>query len=84
MVKWLGKSVEVYRCNSDGSVGDCLGTYRFDDTGYGAESGYGSSRILRGRTVGTIENGTCIDFYKDTYSEAVNYGRRNVYIRFID
>lgn len=84
MVKWLGRSVEVYKCNSDGSAGSYIGTYTFDDTGYGAESGYGSSKILKGRTVGTIENGTCIDFYHNTESECYKYGRRDVYIRFID
>lgn len=84
MVKWLNKSVNIYKCNKDGSVGDLLGTYRFDDTGYGAESGMGDSKILDGRTVGTIENGTCIDFYYTTESECIEYGRRNVYIQFID
>ena len=84
MVKWLNKSVNIYKCNKDGSVGDLLGTYRFDDTGYGAESGMGDSKILDGRTVGTIENGTCIDFYYTTESECIDYGRRNVYIQFID
>lgn len=84
MIKWLNKSVNIYKCNKDGSVGDLLGTYRFDDTGYGAESGMGDSKILDGRTVGTIENGTCIDFYYTTESECIDYGRRNVYIQFID
>lgn len=84
MVKWLNKSVNIYKCNKDGSVGELLGTYRFDDTGYGADSGMGNSKILDGRTVGTIENGTCIDFYYTTESECIEYGRRNVYIQFID
>lgn len=61
-VSWLNRSVNIYKCNSDGTVGDFIGTYTFDDTGYGAESGIGESKILEGRTVGTIENGTCIDF----------------------
>lgn len=82
-VSWLNKSVNVYRCNSDGTVGEFLGTYTFDDTGYGAESGVGSSKILKGRSIGTIENGTCIDFYFDTRSECISYGRRDVYIQFI-
>lgn len=84
MVKWLNKSVNIYKCNKDGSVGELLGTYRFDDTGYGADSGMGDSKILDGRTVGTIENGTCIDFYYTTESECINYGRRNVYIQFTE
>lgn len=83
-VSWLNRSVNIYKCNSDGTVGDFIGTYTFDDTGYGAESGIGESKILEGRTVGTIENGTCIDFFFDTETECVDYGRRNVYIQFID
>ena len=83
-VSWLNRSVNIYKCNSDGTVGDFIGTYTFDDTGYGAESGVGDSKILEGRTVGTIENGTCIDFFFDTEAECVDYGRRNVYIQFID
>lgn len=77
-VSWLNRSVNIYKCNSDGTVGDFIGTYTFDDTGYGAESGIGESKILEGRTVGTIENGTCIDFFFDTEAECVDYGRRNV------
>ena len=83
-VSWLNRSVNIYKCNSDGTVGDFICTYTFDDTGYGAESGIGESKILEGRTVGTIENGTCIDFFFDTEAECVDYGRRNVYIQFID
>lgn len=82
-VEWLGRTCELYTYSEDGP-GKYLGIYRFDDTGYGAESGHGSSRILDGRTVGTIENGTCIDIYMNNESECINYGRRNVYIRFID
>lgn len=83
-VSWLNRSVNIYKCNSDGTVGDFIGTHTFDDTGYGAESGIGESKILEDRTVGTIENGTCIDFFFDTEAECVDYGRRNVYIQFID
>ena len=50
-VGWLGKQVSVYRCNKDGSVGEWMGNYRFDDTGYGAPSGEGESRILKGKTM---------------------------------
>ena len=83
-VSWLNRSVNIYKCNSDGTVGEFMGTYTFDDTGYGAESGVGESKILEGRTVGTIENGTCIDFFFDTEAECVDYGRRNINIQFID
>lgn len=83
-VSWLHKSVNIYKCNSDGTVGKFLGTYRFDDTGYGAESGVGESKILKGKTIGTIENGTCIDIYFENEADCWNYGRRNVYIHIID
>lgn len=82
-VEWLGRICELYTYSEDGP-GEYLGVYRFDDTGYGAESGKGSSKILNGKTIGTIENGTCIDIYMNTESECINYGRRNVYIKFID
>jgi uncharacterized protein YraI len=82
-VEWLGKTADIYSCKSDGSVGSYLGRYRFDDTGYGSDTGVGSSSILEGRTIGTIENGTCIDVYFDTYEECANYGRRNLYIKFV-
>ena len=84
MVSWLGRTINVYECNENGSIGKLRGTYRFDDTGYGAESGCGESKILEGRSVGTIENGTCIDFYFNTESECINYGRQPVYIQFVD
>jgi len=83
-VEWLGKSCYLFRCNEDGTVGDCLGYYEFHDTGYGQESGAGSSNILSGKTVGTIENGTCIDIFMDTESECVNYGRHDVFIMFVE
>ena len=69
-----------YACNDDGTLGDLLGTYRFDDTGYGAETGYGDSIILEDKSIGTIENGTCIDFYRENESDCWSYGRRDVYI----
>lgn len=83
-VSWLGRSCRLYRCNKDGSVGKLLGTYRFDDTGYGKATGVGSSSILKGRTIGNIENGTCIDMYKNTESDCRVYGRRNIYLEWLN
>lgn len=83
-VEWLGKTVELYQCNKDGSIGSMLGTYTFDDTGYGKETGVGSSAILEGKSVGTIENGSHVDVYFETYEECMQYGSRNVYIRFVN
>lgn len=81
-VSWLGRSCELYSCNSDGSVGNKIGDFVFRDTGYGQSTGYGSSRILRGKSIGTIENGTCIDVFFNTYAECIRYGRKNVYIKW--
>ena len=83
-VEWLGKYLLVYSCNEDGTMGKLLGEYRFDDTGYGAESGVGKSSILEGRSIGTIENGTCIDFFFESRADCINYGRRDVYIMILD
>ena len=83
-VSWLGKTVKVYECKSNGSVGALKGTYRFDDTGYGKSTGSGASRILKGKSIGTIENGTCVDFFMNTRSECINWGRRPVYIEFVN
>ncbi len=83
MVEWLGRDVKVYRVNEDGSRGELIGVYKFDDTGYGSESGIGESKILEGKTIGTIENGTCIDVYMDTYEDCCTWGRQDVYIEFL-
>ena len=83
-IAWLGKSCYLFKCNDDGSVGECIGYYEFHDTGYGQESGVGESVILSDKTVGTIENGTCIDIFMNTESECINYGRQNIYILFVE
>lgn len=67
---WLGKACYIYRCNSDGSVGECLGYREFHDTGYGKN--------------GDIPRGETIDIYMPTESECRHWGRKNVYIQFID
>lgn len=82
-VEWLGKSANLYNCNADGTIGSFIGTYRFDDTGYGQETGDGTSKILNDKTIGTIENGTCVDIYMDTYDECRNYGRHDIYIQIL-
>lgn len=83
-IEWLGKRVNIYSCNSDDSIGSFIGTFQFDDTGYGQSTGIGSSQILNGKTIGTIENGTCIDIYMDTIEQCYAYGRKNVYIQFVN
>lgn len=73
--EWLGKSVELYD-----SEYNYMGTYTFHDVGYGQSTGWGSSSLLEGRSVGTIEAGQCIDIFMNTYDECKEYGRRTVYM----
>lgn len=75
----LGKTCLVY----DESY-HLLYILEYRDTGYGQSSGRGRSRILKGRTEGTIENGSCIDIYFDTEAECEAWGRKKVYIQIVD
>lgn len=77
--EWLGKSVKLYDKNKK-----YMGTYTFHDVGYGQSTGYGKSRLLKGRSLGTIETGECIDIFFNTYNECINYGRRRVYMVWIN
>lgn len=47
-----------------------LGYYEFTDTGYGRD--------------GDIQRGETIDVYFESYTDAIEWGRRNVYIQVID
>ena len=76
--EWLGMSAMVYDTDMN-----LIGIYEFRDTGYGQSTGQGSSKILKNRSIGTIENGTCIDVYFDTYVDCVQWGRRKVYMQLI-
>ena len=80
----MGRSVNLYVCNDDNSVGEYLGTFTFDDLGYGQDTGYGESKVLSGRNLGTIETGECVDIYMNTYEECMNWGRKPVYIEWLD
>lgn len=75
MREWMGKTIDLY---DDGY--NYMGEYTFHDVGYGQSTGWGSSSLLRGKSVGTIEDGECIDIYMNTYSECIKYGRRTVYM----
>ena len=77
--EWLGMSAMLY--DSDMNL---LGIYEFRDTGYGQSTGQGNSTILKDKSIGTIENGTCIDVYFDTYEKCVEWGRRKVYMKLIE
>ena len=75
----LGKTFIVY--NEDYRL---IGIYECRDTGYGQSTHYGQSRILPGRSVGTIEAGQCIDIYFKTYAQCKAFGRQTVYVQIID
>lgn len=84
MVSWLGGEVELYECNKDMSVGKCLGRYKFEDTGYGRSIKRGASKIIKGKPLGDIEAGLTIDVFFDTLAECKQYGRRNIYMKWIE
>lgn len=79
-VEWLDKDVDIYAVGYEDSVGELIGHYRFTDTGYGQASGIGESKILRGRTLGTIEIGQCIDIFFSSRQKCAEWGRRRVFI----
>ena len=76
--EWVGMSAVLYDTDMN-----YIGTYEFRDTGYGQSTGRGKSKILKGRNVGTIENGTCIDVYFDSYAKCRQWGRRKVYMQLV-
>ena len=78
-VEDLGKTALVYDMDMR-----LIGIYEFRDTGYGQPTGYGKSKILKGRTVGTIESGTCVDIYMSTKAKCKEFGRQKVYIKIIN
>lgn len=78
-VEWLGKTVLIFDENME-----FLGYYEFRDTGYGRETGTGESKILPGKSIGTIECGQTIDIYFETYEKCMEWGKRKVYISIIN
>ena len=75
----LGKTFIVYDTNYR-----LIGIYECRDTGYGQSTHYGKSKIIPGRSVGTIEAGLCIDIYMTTYAKCAAFGRQTVYVQIID
>ena len=76
--EWLGMSAILYDTDMN-----FIGIYEFRDTGYGQSTGQGTSKLLKNKSIGTIENGTCIDVYFDTYADCKVWGRRKVYMKLI-
>lgn len=68
--EWIGCVACVNAVNPDGSIGEFIGYYEILDTGYGAETGVGQSKIFSDRTLGTIEIGETVDVYQVTMHQA--------------
>lgn len=69
--EWMGSIAAVYKVESDGSIGDFIGYFPIDDTGYGHAlvSDQYKSEILKNKKVGTIETGLTLDFRQKSYRE---------------
>lgn len=76
---WIGKTAALYTEDME-----LIGYYEFRDTGYGQPTGAGQSKLLSGKTIGTIENGTCIDIYFTSYEKCKAWGRKTVYMQLIE
>lgn len=84
--EYMGYVACINAVNEDGSVGEFIGFYEVLDTGYGKDTGEGESKILKGRTLGTIETGETIDIYMPTMHQVEEwidtYGDY-VYVKFV-
>lgn len=84
--EYMGYVACINAVNEDGSVGEFIGFYEVLDTGYGRETGNGESKILKGKTLGTIETGETIDIYMPTQHQVEEwidtYGDY-VYVKFV-
>ena len=68
--EWIGCVAELNEINEDGTVGAFIGYFEIIDTGYGAETGEGVSKIFPDRTLGTIETGATVDVWMPTRHQA--------------
>lgn len=62
--EWIGSVAAVYLVDDDGGIGEYLGLYPVEDTGYGRAieaEGY-KSDILENKKPGTVETGLTLDF----------------------
>lgn len=74
---WLWRDFDIYECKSNGEMGDFIETRTFMDTGYGVDS-----KKYPGK--GTIQTGEQIDIFIPDEQEAKKYGRKDVYIVFLE
>ena len=82
--EWLGQTAMLWLANDDGTPGEFMGYYEFHDVGYGKSVGYGRSRLIKGRSLGSIETGKCIDIWMKTNLECRKWGRRKLVIQILD
>lgn len=82
--EWLGKTAMLWTVNEEGKTDKFLGYYEFHDVGYGQSTGYGSSKLIRCRSLGTIEAGECIDIWMPTEADCEKWGRRKLIIQIFD
>lgn len=82
--EWLGMTAMLWTIGEYGEPDEFLGYYEFHDVGYGQPAGYGSSKLLKGRSLGTIETGECIDIWMPTEADCEKWGRRRLIIQIFD
>ena len=75
----IGKTAVIYDLDFN-----LIGIYEFRDIGFGQPTGKGKSKVRQGLSIGTIENGTCVDIYFKTKAECEAFGRQKVYIQIIN
>ena len=73
--EWIGSIAAVYLVEEDGSIGEFIGLYPVEDTGFGRaiESDGYKSEILKNKKPGTVETGITLDFRQKSYSDCKNF-----------
>jgi hypothetical protein len=72
--EWMqeGYIVQIWAVR-DGKIGDFMGYYEPKDTGYGIDTGEGESRVIEGRSRGSIEAGWSIDVFCESEAEVAEW-----------
>lgn len=82
--EWLGMTAMLWTVGEGGVPDEFLGYYEFHDVGYGQSTGYGSSKLIKGKSLGTIETGECIDIWMPTEADCEKWGRRKLVIQILN
>ena len=64
---------EAHEHNDGYKIGDFITYLEIKDCGYGKPTGYGESKIIDGKSIGTIESGKQIDVYFPTLDECKDF-----------